>query len=161
MNIKSLTISDTIYGLGLDADGYTLTVGGAAGISMSSGVPASTIGSKVALGTNQTWTNSSTSALTVSGVVSGTSTLAKAGAGPLRLTGDNSFTGALTISAGTFEVGGSGRLGLGTYAQTISNAGTLFINSSCPARPSPGFSPGRGPWRKAAAGPSPCREPTP
>ena len=130
MSVKSLTISDTSNGLGLNADGFTLTVG-TGGIAMTSGVPASTIGAKVALGANQTWTNGSTSPLTISGAISGTSTLAKTGAGTVRLTAaDNTFTGALTVSAGTFEVGGAGRLNLGAYAGAINNAGTLFINSS-------------------------------
>ncbi|MFO1522708.1 MAG: autotransporter-associated beta strand repeat-containing protein [Kiritimatiellia bacterium] len=129
MSVKSVTISDTVNGLGLNADGYTLTVG-TGGISMSASVPSSTIGAKVALGANQTWTNNSGSPLTVSGVVSGTSTLAKSGTGTIQVTGDNTFTGALTVSAGTFEVGGAGRLNLGSYSGAITDNGTLSINTS-------------------------------
>jgi len=46
------------------------------------------------------------------------------------LTGSNTYSGITTISGGTLEVGGSGSLGSGTYAATISNAGTLRFNSS-------------------------------
>ena len=49
MSIKSLTISDTTNGLGLNADGYTLTLA-SGGITMDSAVLASTIAAKVALG---------------------------------------------------------------------------------------------------------------
>jgi fibronectin-binding autotransporter adhesin len=48
----------------------------------------------------------------------------------VRVTGDNTFTGALTVSAGTFEVGGAGRLNLGSYSGAISNSGTFLYNST-------------------------------
>ena len=47
MSIKSLTISDTNNGLGLNADGYKLTItpaSSSAGITVSAGVPVSSIG---------------------------------------------------------------------------------------------------------------------
>ncbi len=73
-SIKSLTVSDTANGLGVNADSYTLTTG-SGGITVDAGVPASAIGSRVALGAAQTWTNNSANALTVSGIVSGTGSL--------------------------------------------------------------------------------------
>ncbi|MFO1528314.1 MAG: autotransporter-associated beta strand repeat-containing protein [Kiritimatiellia bacterium] len=68
--------------------------------------------------------------LSVSSVVAGTSGLIKAGAGVMSLSGVNTYTGATTISAGTLELGGVGRLGSGTYAGAISNSGTLLINTT-------------------------------
>ena len=130
MTIKSLTIQDTANGLGLNADGNTLTITGASGITMNAGVPASTIGANVALGVDQTWTNNSANALTVSGGISGSSNLTKAGTGSVTLSGPNTFTGAVTITAGTLEIGGAGYLAGGTYAGTISNAGTLRVSTS-------------------------------
>jgi fibronectin-binding autotransporter adhesin len=56
--------------------------------------------------------------------------LVKAGAGLLRLTGANAYTGATTISAGTLEVAGSGTLGTGTYAGAIANSGQLVFSTS-------------------------------
>ena len=56
--------------------------------------------------------------------------LNKAGLGTLILTGNNTYTGATTISAGTLEIAGTGLLGGGNYAGTISNNGTLLIGSN-------------------------------
>ena len=130
MTIKSLMIQDTTNGLGLNADGNTLTIAGGAGITMDASVPASTIAANVALGADQTWTNNSANALTVSGGISGASSLTKAGTGTVRLSGPNTFTGAITNTTGTLEVGGAGYLGGGAYAGAITNSGTLLVSSS-------------------------------
>ncbi|SFU11553.1 autotransporter-associated beta strand repeat-containing protein [Mesorhizobium sp. YR577] len=66
---------------------------------------------------------------TFDGVVSGTGTVSKAGAGKLTLTGTNTYSGLTTISGGTLEVGDgatSGSLGRGD----VSNGGTLAFNRS-------------------------------
>jgi fibronectin-binding autotransporter adhesin len=62
-------------------------------------------------------------ALTVSGVVSGIGRLTKAGAGNLTLAGANTFTGGMTIAAGTVT-GATANLGSGG----ILNNGALVIN---------------------------------
>ncbi|CAN5493615.1 hypothetical protein BH10PLA1_BH10PLA1_00940 [soil metagenome] len=137
MTIKTLTIADTTNGLGLNADGYTLTItpsSSTTGITVNASVPASTIASNVILGGNQTWTNNSGNALTVSGVVSGASSLTKAGSGTLVLSSTNTYTGNTTISNGTVSassitvVGGGSNLGNATSAVILgdaSNKGTL------------------------------------
>jgi autotransporter-associated beta strand protein len=107
MTIKTLTISDTANGLGINADDYALTItptDPGTGITMTAGVPASTIAANVVLGAAQTWTNNSASALTVSGAISGTVGLTKAGTGTLILSGDNPYTGDTTVSAGTLKL---------------------------------------------------------
>lgn len=68
--------------------------------------------------------------LTVKGQVTGSTNLTKSGVGVLTLTGNNSHTGSMTISAGTVEVGGSGTLGGGDYAGNIFNSATLKVNST-------------------------------
>jgi autotransporter-associated beta strand protein len=123
MTIRSLTISDTTTGLGLNADGYRLTIAGAAGITMDATVPASTIAANVALGASQTWTNNSSNALTVSGVVSGANTLTKAGTGTIVLSGINAYTGSTTVSAGILRLGATGALP--TSSAVTLNGGTL------------------------------------
>ncbi len=58
--------------------------------------------------------------LTYAGVISGTGTLTKSGAGNLILTGTNTYSGATTVSAGRLSVNGSI-----TSAVTVQNGATL------------------------------------
>ncbi|MCE9630135.1 MAG: autotransporter-associated beta strand repeat-containing protein [Planctomycetia bacterium] len=61
--------------------------------------------------------------LTVGGPIAGVGFgLTKAGSGVLALTGTSTFTGGITISSGTLQVGGAGALGTGTYSSAISVA---------------------------------------
>lgn len=62
--------------------------------------------------------------------ISGSASLTKNGNNTLTLTGTNSFTGPMTISAGTVAVGGPGQLGAGNYTATIANDGRFNYNSS-------------------------------
>ena len=68
-------------------------------------------------------------ALAVTGAISGSGTLTQSGSGTTTLTGNNSYTGATTISAGTMQVGSGGTSGtLGTGA--VTDNGTLVFNRS-------------------------------
>jgi autotransporter-associated beta strand protein len=124
MSINSLTIQDTTNGLSLSADGNTLTIeaGSGTGITMNSGVPASTIAAPVALGANQTWTNNSTTgALTVSGVVSGASSLTTAGAGTTVLSGANTYSGGTIVSSGTLQLSNGSGSATGSGSVSVAN----------------------------------------
>ncbi len=83
---------------------------------------------QLANGRQLTINNSGSS--TLSGVISGTNAnVVKVGAGTLTLTGDSSYTGGTTLSAGTVQVGNggtSGRLGTGT----ITNDAVLVFKRS-------------------------------
>ena len=68
--------------------------------------------------------------LTISEVLSGSGGLTMSGAGTLVLTATNTFTGNITISAGTLKIDGTGTLEEGNYDGTISNAGTLHYSST-------------------------------
>jgi len=57
------------------------------------------------------------------------STLSKSGAGTLVLAGDNSFSGAVTLSAGTLQIGNGGSTGA-LAAASISNSGHLAFDST-------------------------------
>jgi autotransporter-associated beta strand protein len=54
----------------------------------------------------------------------------KSGPGTLQLSGVNTNTGGITINAGTLQIGGSGKLGNGSYDAGIINNGTFKYNSS-------------------------------
>jgi autotransporter-associated beta strand protein len=118
-------------------NGGTLTVGGVATVTTlttgtlnANGATAAVTtlnGGNIALG--------SSTALTVSdgthaGVISGaTGTLTKSGAGTLILSGANTFGGAITISAGTLQIGAGSTTG-SIGAGAIANSGILAINRS-------------------------------
>ncbi len=71
---------------------------------------------------------------TISGSISGNGGLTvNSGTGTggvLTLTGTNTYTGSTTITTSTLQIGGSGSLGSGNYAGSISNTGTLEYSSS-------------------------------
>jgi fibronectin-binding autotransporter adhesin len=133
MTVNSLTIADTVNGLGLNADGYTLTItpsSSANGITMNTNVPASTIAANVALGAAQTWTNNSSNALTVSGPVTNTGNVALtvAGTGNTNISGGIGGTGALSnIGSGTLNISGS-VIDTGGIANT--GGGTVTISGA-------------------------------
>ena len=84
----------------------------------------------VTLGNNATiTTNSATNGLTVSGIIGGAFSLTKSGIGALSLTGANTYSGGITINAGTVSI--SSDLGLGaapgvaTANKVVLNGGTL------------------------------------
>jgi autotransporter-associated beta strand protein len=94
----------------------------------SSGTPTHTISAKVGLASSQTWTVNSGAALTVSGVVSDFGVgyrLTKSGTGVLTLSANNTFSGGLTVNAGTVRLSGAQNIGGGV----ILNGGALGDNT--------------------------------
>jgi len=73
-------------------------------------------------GTTPTVTTATSATATISSVVAGTAGLGKSGAGTLVLTGSNSFSGNVTISAGTLKLAHSNSLG--TSAKSVLLQGT-------------------------------------
>ncbi len=91
----------------------------------------SSVSISIGNGANFTWNGSTGNTNTISGVISGSGAFTKVSGENLILTGQNSFGGAISISGGgTLQIGGSGVLGSGNHTANISNANTLFVNSS-------------------------------
>jgi autotransporter-associated beta strand protein len=91
------------------------------------GVSGSVAGNVVDLGT-LAFDRSDTS--TYAGQISGSGTLNQIGSGTTILTGDNTYTGATTISAGTLQLGNGGTTGSVANASAIVDNGALAIDHS-------------------------------
>lgn len=77
-----------------------------------------------------TWNGSIGNTTTLSGVISGAGTFTKVSGETVVLTGANTHTGPLTVSAGTLRLGGAGVLGGGSYAGALTNNATLNIDTT-------------------------------
>jgi fibronectin-binding autotransporter adhesin len=88
------------------------------------------VGISIGTGGVFTWNGSTGNTTNLTGVISGSGAFTKVSGETLRLSGVNTYTGATTISGGTLELYGSGQLGSGSYNGNISNAATLWVNTS-------------------------------
>jgi fibronectin-binding autotransporter adhesin len=115
--------------------GHTLTLGeNDTDIDLGGSSANMTLNCPIILGDTNAWNVATGRTLTIGGVVSGAFSLTKQGAGTAVLTGVNIYTGDTIISpnSGTLEIGGTGRLGNGTYAGAFDiGSGSIFrYNSS-------------------------------
>ncbi|MEL0169538.1 MAG: Ig-like domain-containing protein, partial [Pseudomonadaceae bacterium] len=101
-----------------------LTLASNAVLNISGG---SLITNDIALSSSPTTINTSVD-VTISGVISGSSTLTKDGNGTLTLTGDNTYSGNTIIQAGALSIANSDNISSGFIA--IQNAGRLIVSSS-------------------------------
>ena len=107
----------TLDGAGVfDFNGTDATLGGLAGTNdLSLGSLAITVGNN---GDDTTY----------AGVLGGTGSLTKTGAGTLTLSADNTYSGGTTLSAGTLQLGDGGTTG--SILGDVANSGTLAFNRS-------------------------------
>jgi autotransporter-associated beta strand protein len=109
-----------IAGTGQLTLGGNITLTDAAG----AGTDGAIISCPISLGSNRTFTvvddGSSAADLTISGAISGLFGMYKDGAGTLKLSGANTYSGATTINAGTIVLDGA--------AERISNTSALALN---------------------------------
>jgi len=167
LTINSLTLTGTgnPFSSAISLSGTSSLTIKAAGLTAQSGAVNDSINVPIVLGNSQTWTVNDTSnplfsILTVGGTVSGAGKiLTKAGAGTLRLNGNNIYDGGTTVVSGTLIPGssttvtgsmitsgpfGTGLLTLGngtglstsfvsgaiTLANSLSLSGTVTLESS-------------------------------
>ncbi|MCI5052099.1 MAG: autotransporter-associated beta strand repeat-containing protein [Simkaniaceae bacterium] len=120
----------TMSGSGTISTSGTTTVDAGAVLAIASGAGARSI--DVASGSGNLELNDnvlSVNSGSIGGVVSGTGGLTKASAGTLTLSNTNTFSGSLTINAGTLSVGADANLGDSGIDPTI-NGGTLAASSN-------------------------------
>ena len=72
--------------------------------------------------------NTNANNVSFDGVISGSGSITKTGAGTLILSGTNTYYGGTTISAGTLSIGSDTNIGSGT--NTIGNKGTLLLSGN-------------------------------
>ncbi|RQU77986.1 autotransporter domain-containing protein [Burkholderia cenocepacia] len=119
--LQLVTGSNIVGNLEVTAGATTTITAGSAGLSLSNQVTLGDAASRVTF-------DSTTTDLVVSGVISGAGNVAVRGGRTIMLTGDNSYTGGTTITAGTLQIGSGGTTG--SVAGDIVNNGTLAFNRS-------------------------------
>jgi fibronectin-binding autotransporter adhesin len=112
---STVTISGT-----QSVNNITFGAGNTANLTLSGGT-------SLTLGSSSTITNNSASNLTIATVLAGTAGFTKAGTGTLTLSGNNSYSGTTTVSAGTLIV--SNNSALGTSAVSVSSSGLLQLSA--------------------------------
>jgi len=120
----SVVTIDASASLNVDGTTNTETIGGLVGSGTVN----------IATGNTLNVANAAAASDTFAGVLAGVGGLTKAGASDstLTLSGANTYTGATTVSVGTLQIGGAGKLGDGDYSGdiTIASGATLQYSSS-------------------------------
>lgn len=122
----TLLNSHTAYGLTFNpvsSGAYALA--GIGSLTLTNGITANasaTVGVPVIVGANQTWSVTSNQVLTVNGAIGGNGALTvNAAGGTLVLSGPNTFTNNVTVTAGSVWINNSSALGGGGKTVTLNN----------------------------------------
>ncbi|MCS6243906.1 MAG: autotransporter-associated beta strand repeat-containing protein [Opitutus sp.] len=121
--------------LALDSTGTIATSSGVANSGNFSIAGNKTIDSMTGSGTTALGSNtltigdSSNTTATYNGIISGTGGITKVGAGSLILTGNNTFSGTTTITAGSLSVGNAGTSGTLGSGLVTNNASLIYSRS--------------------------------
>ena len=134
----NIDLSQTILGVrfnsaadsALNITNSQLTINGG-GIAVDAGADgAHVLAMPIALGATQAWTNDSAATLSVKGVISGSGALTKYGSGKITLSGNNTFTGALTINNGVLQIQHANGLGDVAAGTSVSSGGALEMQGT-------------------------------
>ena len=87
------------------------------------------LGSTINLATHPLTLNATTGSFELTGVVSGSGTITKTGAGVAYMNGNNTYTGAVTVSAGTLQAAHVNALGTTAAGTTVTAGATLGLYS--------------------------------
>ncbi|HEY9248553.1 MAG TPA: autotransporter-associated beta strand repeat-containing protein, partial [Rariglobus sp.] len=133
---NSLTFSSTSrLTFDVSSGNASLTVNGTTptAVAFTSNTPF-TLNDNLLITVNNTSATDSRGALSIAGIIDGTGRIIKAGAGKVSLTGTNTFTGGLTINAGTVRVTGASGIGAAPASfvadQVVLDGGTLQFDGS-------------------------------
>ncbi|MCX6719769.1 MAG: autotransporter-associated beta strand repeat-containing protein, partial [Candidatus Staskawiczbacteria bacterium] len=121
---NGITVTGDVTANGTISGATAITVSGTSNAIYGSG----TISAPVTLGATYT-INVASGNLAISGIISGGYGLAKIGAGTLTLSGNNSYTDATTISAGTLAITVNNALGTNAAGTTIASGATLDVQN--------------------------------
>jgi autotransporter-associated beta strand protein len=126
--IGGINFTNTTAGQAFSISGARFTLGGNITTSASSGAGITdTVSLAMILNGNREINTGALHNLTLSGIISetgGARTLTKSGTGTLTLSGDNSYTGVTTISAGNLVISHNNALGTNAGNTNITAAGT-------------------------------------
>jgi cell surface hyaluronidase len=111
LNWAGLTVTNPAAPLIFNgSDSLTL---GSLGINMGAATVDVTLNQPILLDANQSWNIGTGRTLSASNQISGLRTLTKSGAGSMILSGSNTFTGSVNVSAGSLKITNSATLGSG------------------------------------------------
>ena len=130
--VLNQTATGTIAGTGTT---FTLTSGNAtlAGSNSYTGattVNAGTLTLSGGLNGSSVTINGGVLNQTATGTIAGTGTTFTLASGNATLAGNNTFSGAISVGAGTLEIASTGRLSGGTYSPSIANNGTFIYSGT-------------------------------
>ncbi|MCW2477666.1 autotransporter-associated beta strand repeat-containing protein [Candidatus Symbiopectobacterium sp. NZEC135] len=134
----TLTMSGAIGGSGsLTKDGSgTLTLTGASSytgqtdilngtLQLGNGLGTGSLSSNIDIGTNGVLAFNRNNNLSYAGIISGSGQVNQRGSGVTLLTGENTYTGITTVSAGTLQLGDNGNTGSIASDVNVESGGTL------------------------------------
>ena len=129
VSIATITNKSTNGSLGNNNSAINMGGTATAGtLSYTGGNASSTIAFALNAGGGNFEVTNAATALTLSGVISGSGGLTKSGSGTQILTGTNTFSGTTTISGGTLQIGAAGTTGALSTSSAIVNNANLTIN---------------------------------